>query len=213
MKDVFAELRTDYPTRPMLEESLDPDPFKQFQTWFNEARQSESSEANAMVLSTATAGGRPSARVVLLKELDTQGFIFFTNYRSRKASELKQNQHGSLLFHWPSRNRQVRVEGLIEAIAVEASDAYFASRPRDAQLGAWASHQSTQVGSRAELESRMREMSERFTQTSVPRPPFWGGYCLVPGLLEFWQGQPNRLHDRLVYRRHGDEWDISRLMP
>ena len=213
MKEVFADLRTDYQAPPMLEESLDRDPFKQFQTWFHEASDSEAFEANSMVFSTATGGGRSSSRVLLLKELDSTGFVFFTNYRSRKGRELKQNHFASMLFYWASRHRQVRIEGTVEAIAGEQSDAYFASRPRAAQLGAWASHQSIGVAGRAELEARVKEIEERFVKGPGPRPPFWGGYRLIPNWIEFWQGQPNRLHDRLVYRRKGTDWELSRLMP
>ena len=167
-----------------------------------------------MTLATAGADCRPSARLVLLKGFDASGFVFYTNYESRKARELAANPWAALVFFWPQLARQVRIEGRVEPVAPHESDAYFHSRPRGSQLGAWASHQSQVISSRAVLDQRMQELTAAYQARPVPRPPYWGGYRLAPTLVEFWQGRPNRLHDRLRYRRLEDGgWLIERLAP
>jgi pyridoxamine 5'-phosphate oxidase len=166
-----------------------------------------------VALATADAEGRPSVRMVLLRGADERGFVFHTNYNSRKAGELAANPYAALCFHWPTLEEQIRVEGRIERLQAPESDAYFASRPRGSQLGAWASEQSAVLPSRETLEEQYRAIERRFEGSSVPRPPFWGGFRLVPERIEFWFGRPDRLHDRLLYTRHGDGWQIERLYP
>lgn len=209
----LPELRQDYGRRTLDERDLNPDPIAQFQLWFDEAIASGAPEPNAMTLATATAEGRPSARVVLLKGLDARGFAFFTNYLSRKGHELEENPFAALCFFWQGLERQVRVEGRVEAVSAEESDAYYFSRPAGSRLGAWASHQSEVVSDRATLDRRLAELEERAESEVIPRPPHWGGYRVVPSVLEFWQGRPNRMHDRLRYRRDTDGWMVERLQP
>jgi pyridoxamine 5'-phosphate oxidase len=191
----------------------DNDPIEMFRTWFDQANEAGILMAEAMTLATATSEGRPSARMVLLKSFDPNGFVFFTNYGSRKAAELDANPHAALLFHWTLLQRQVRIEGSVSKVSQEESYEYFSSRPRGSRIGAWASSQSTYLESRATLENRVREMEARFPGEEVPLPPFWGGYRLAPKSMEFWQGRVNRLHDRLRYDREDDRWSITRLYP
>lgn len=189
------------------------DPIAQFGEWYERALAVEKPLPHAVALATATPGGRPSARMVLLKDFDAHGFVFFTNYRSRKGQELARNGRGTLLFYWGALTRQVRVEGRITKVARRESDEYFATRPRGSQLSAWASAQSKAIRGRAILEQRMRELARRYPDR-VPRPPYWGGYRLSPELIEFWQGRDDRLHDRILYRRtRGGRWKIQRLAP
>jgi pyridoxamine 5'-phosphate oxidase len=210
----IADLRQEYMFRGLDESDLDPDPFVQFRSWFDQAVAAQVPEPNAMTLATAGADCRPSARLVLLKGFDASGFVFYTNYESRKARELAANPWAALVFFWPQLARQVRIEGRVEPVAPHESDAYFHSRPRGSQLGAWASHQSQVISSRAVLDQRMQELTAAYQARPVPRPPYWGGYRLAPTLVEFWQGRPNRLHDRLRYRRLEDGgWLIERLAP
>jgi pyridoxamine 5'-phosphate oxidase len=210
----FAELREEYETHGLNEGDLAADPFMQFQLWFGQAVAAGLPQPNAMTLATATPDGRPSARMVLLKGLDEQGFVFFTNYESRKAGELEANPWAALVFFWVEFHRQVRVEGRIERVAADESDEYFASRPRGSQIGALASPQSQVMAGRAPLEARVSELEALYARREVPRPAFWGGYRLTPAALEFWQGRPNRLHDRLRYRRDDTVgWLIERLAP
>jgi pyridoxamine 5'-phosphate oxidase len=198
----------------LTEAEADADPIRQFARWFQEALAAGVPEANAMTLATCSPDGRPAARVVLLKGYDQNGFTFFTNYTSRKARELTANPQAALVFFWPEMKRQIRIEGTTSPTTADESDAYFASRPADSQLGAWASDQSAVIGSREELEARFRLMQGRFAGGAVPRPPHWGGYRLAPDLLEFWQGRPFRLHDRLCYTRQADgTWKRQRLAP
>jgi len=187
-------------------------PFEAFARWFAEAREKER-DAEAMTLATVTPDGAPDARLVLLKGADSRGFVFYTNIESRKGDELRANPRAALCFHWKSVRRQVRIEGTVELVSEAESDAYFASRPRGAQLGAWASAQSRPYESRAVLEQRLAEEEARFSDRPVPRPPYWQGYRVVPQRLEFWEERPFRLHDRLVYTRDGAGWRNERLYP
>jgi pyridoxamine 5'-phosphate oxidase len=206
--------RKDHARFSLGERDLDPDPIRQFGLWFEHAAQSDIPESNAMALATATSDGRPSARMVLLRGIDERGFAFFTNYESRKARELDGNPFAALVFFWHDLERQVRVEGRVERVSAEESDRYFQSRPRGAQLGAWASPQSEVVIGRDVLEKRFDELEREHAERDIPRPPNWGGYRLVPDSIEFWQGRPNRLHDRLRFtRREQGGWIIERLAP
>jgi pyridoxamine 5'-phosphate oxidase len=212
MDDALARMRQDYETRGLSKADVVADPLEQFRRWFDEARAAGLAEPNAMTLATVDPAGQPAARTVLLKGLDQRGLTFFTNLESRKAREIAANPKAALLFWWQAQARQVRFEGEIEPVAGADADAYFATRPRGSQTGAWASAQSSVIADRATLEAAEREVAARFP-AEVPRPPFWGGYLLVPGRVEFWQGRRDRLHDRLRYTRHPDGWTIERLAP
>ena len=208
------EQRKEHNRSSLLEEQVDPDPIRQFVVWFDEASQSGIPESNAMALATATPDGRPSARMVLLRGVDERGFAFFTNYESRKARELEANPLAALVFFWHDLERQVRAEGRVERVAGEESDQYFQTRPKGARIGAWASPQSEVVASRGVLEARFGELEDQYPEGEIPRPTNWGGYRLVPESIEFWQGRPNRLHDRLRYtKRDQGGWLIERLAP
>ncbi len=191
----------------------DEDPFTLFGRWFEDAKRVGILLPDAMSVATATSEGVPSSRMCLLKEHGAHGFVFYTNYESRKARELEDNPHAALLIHWPALQRQIRSEGATERISTEASTAYFESRPRGSRIAAWASRQSEPVASRAELESRYREYEQEFQGRSVALPEFWGGYRLTARRIEFWQGRLNRLHDRLLYTQEGEGWRIDRLQP
>jgi len=212
----LAALRQSYTQRTLLEADVQPAAVAQFRQWLDEAVAAQLPEPAALTLATVDpATGQPSQRVVLLKGLpDDAGFLFFTNYDSQKGHELGAQPRAALNFFWPGLERQVRVEGLVEKAPEAVSTAYFQSRPRSSQVGAWASPQSQVIGSRAELEAREHEIEAEFAdQNPLPRPPHWGGYVLRPQRVEFWQGRPSRLHDRLVYEREGEGWKISRLAP
>jgi pyridoxamine 5'-phosphate oxidase len=211
--DPIASLRKEYSLQALDESSVDPDPFVQFERWFQETVNAQLPEPNAVVLATVSEDGRPSARVVLLKGFDHRGFVFFTNYESRKGIELLNNPHAALLFYWAELERQVRIEGEAERASPEESEEYFRSRPTDSQLGAWASRQSSVLPNRSALEQAVAGLKARFRNQDVPRPPFWGGFRLHPQMIEFWQGRPNRLHDRLRYARADGAWRIERLSP
>jgi pyridoxamine 5'-phosphate oxidase len=196
----------------MMDEIAETEPLAPFRRWLDQAWQGEPN-AHAMTLATTTPDGRPSARAVLLKGLDQRGFVFYTNLESRKSTELFANPHAALCFLWKSLNRQVRVEGFVELVENEEADGYFASRPRDSQIGAWASDQSRPLASRAELERRVDEVSRRFGEGAVTRPAYWSGFRVVPQRIEFWQEQPFRLHDRFLFVREGEGWRRERLFP
>jgi pyridoxamine 5'-phosphate oxidase len=208
-----SSLRREYTSVGLDESDLDPDPIVQFHGWFEKVIDADLHEPNAMILATATKDGRPSARTVLLKGYDERGFVFYTNYEGRKATELEANPMCALLFYWGELERQVRIEGRAARLPGEESDVYFMSRPRGSRLGAWASHQSMPVEDRSILEERVRALEAEYEGQEIPRPPFWGGYRVEPEVVEFWQGRENRLHDRLVYRRTGGGWKIERLQP
>ncbi len=195
------------------EKDLDPDPVKQFERWFDDAKKSALHYPEAMAAATATPDGKPSVRMVLLKGYDESGFCFFTNYESRKGSELGENPRVSLLFYWEPYERQVRIEGPVEKMSEEESYAYFSTRPRGSRIGAWASAQSAMIENREELQELVRKYEAQFKGDDIPLPPFWGGYRCVPDTIEFWQGRANRLHDRLCYIREDDAWKIVRLAP
>ncbi|MFF7632312.1 pyridoxamine 5'-phosphate oxidase [Kitasatospora sp. NPDC008050] len=207
-------MRRQYAEEGLAEHELAPDPVTQFARWFDQAEQAGLVEPNAMVLSTADAEGRPSARTVLLKGVDERGFVFFTNYGSRKGTELTANPNAALLFPWHQIDRQVIVTGGVERTGRDETAAYFRTRPHGSQLGAWASEQSSPVASREVLEQRFAELASRYPEgEGVPVPPFWGGYRVIPRAVEFWQGRPNRLHDRLRYTAGPDGWTVERLCP
>jgi pyridoxamine 5'-phosphate oxidase len=200
-------------THALTEDDLLPDPIALVQRWFTDAQAAGVDQHDAMTLATATPDGRPSARVVLLKGIDARGFVFFTNYESRKASELDANPHAGLALLWIPLQRQVRVTGRVERLSAEESDAYFATRPRGSQLGAWASEQSRPLPDRAELEARWAALDERWGGAAVPRPPHWGGYLVVPDEVEVWQGRANRLHDRFRFVRAGADGGARTRLP
>ena len=209
----LADLRREYMGHGLSEADVDADPVRQFGVWFEEAAAAGLLEPNAMTLATATAEGRPSARMVLLKDVDTSGFVFYTNYEGRKSRELAENPWAALVVFWVDLSRQVRIEGHVERVTSQESDAYFAIRPPGSQIRAWASQQSAVIPRREVLERRVEELEAEYVDQPVPRPPFWGGFRVVPEVIEFWQGRPSRLHDRLRYTRRDGGWAIERLSP
>lgn len=212
--DSIADIRKDYKLKSLNEADIDSNAIRQFGLWWQDALDSEIDEVNAVTLSTATIDGKPSARIVLLKGYDENGFVFFTNYESHKGKELASNPQACMVFFWKELERQIRVEGIVEKISEKESDQYFLSRPAGSQLGAWASPQSTVIESRDVIEENLKKYGARFSTQPVARPPYWGGYRLQPQLIEFWQGRSSRLHDRLQYslQKNGD-WKIDRLAP
>lgn len=213
LREYIANLRRDFCRSSLDESCVDSNAISQFQVWFKNAVDAKVNEPNAFVLSTVGLDHRPSARVLLLRDFSESGFVFYTNYRSRKAHEIEQNPYASMTFFWVELERQVRIEGKIMKQSPAGSDLYFDSRPRESQLGAWASPQSDALTSRALLEESLAAQQKRFEGQNVPRPEWWGGFVLQPDKIEFWQGRPNRLHDRLLYTRDGFDWKISRLAP
>jgi pyridoxamine 5'-phosphate oxidase len=210
----WAGLRLEYRRGRLLENEVDPDPFVTFAAWYQATQEAELYEPNGMTLATVGTDNRPSARIVLLRKVDDKGFCFFTNYESRKGHELAGNPWAALLFWWGRLERQVRIEGLVERLSDAESDAYYASRPKGSRLGAWASAQSEVIANRQVLEEKLADLEREYADQEPERPPFWGGYRLVPTMFEFWQGGPNRLHDRLRYlRQEDDRWMIERLAP
>jgi len=212
----LADLRRDYARARLDEADVSHDPLVEFARWFAEAQDAQVPEPNAMTLATASAEGAPSARIVLLKAFDEHGFVFFTDYRSRKGAELEANPRAALVFWWHELERQVRITGTVSRTSREDSDRYYRSRPLGSRLGAWASHQSRVIAGRAALEADLREVEQRFGDGDVPLPPHWGGYRVDPDVIEFWQGRESRLHDRIRYsrdsaQRHG--WRVERLSP
>lgn len=213
MPSAISDLRNEYTLNGLDSADVSANPFVQFRQWFDAALSAGLPEPNAMHLSTITANGHPDGRIVLLKDVSASGFVFYTNYESRKGRELTDHPFASLTFFYPELERQIRIEGGVEKVSPEESDAYFSSRPRGSQIGAWVSHQSEVIESREVLETRQRELETRFKGQPVPRPPFWGGFRVVPNVLEFWQGRPSRLHDRIRYRLGNGNWTIERLSP
>ena len=209
----IAAIRKDYKLRSLLEEDADIDPIKQFETWWNEAIKSNVEEPNAMTLATCNSDGKPAARMVLLKGFKKEGFIFFTNYNSRKGKELENNSQAALVFFWKELERQIRIEGKVEKLSDEESDDYFIIRPEQSRISAWSSPQSEVIKNREVLENYFIKYQQQFTDGTIVRPPHWGGYIVKPALIEFWQGRPNRLHDRLQYTLVDGKWKIERLAP
>ncbi len=213
-KSIIENLRQEYKAKSLTEKEVSKNPITQFEKWFKEAMMSDLLEPNIMTLATASPDGKPSARVVLLKGFDQNGFIFYTNYLSRKGKEIAKNPYASLVFYWHELERQVRIEGTIEKLGKEESERYFQSRPKDSQIGALASPQSQEIESRKELEAKWLELEEKYHNKDVPKPSFWGGYIVRPQLIEFWQGRPGRLHDRLLFKRVDKAtWKLVRLAP
>ena len=213
MTQSIANIRNEYKLYGLLEKDVHENPLKQFEKWFEEVIKSDIDESNAMVLSTSVSNF-PSSRIVLLKGIDAHGFVFFTNYHSKKGKNMEINPHVSLTFFWKELERQVRVEGLVEKVSAEESDIYFARRPRASQIGAWVSAQSEVISSRDTLEQQVQTIEAKFEGIEVTRPPHWGGYRVVPQYIEFWQGRPSRLHDRIAYTQEADNsWKIARLSP
>ena len=208
----IADLRQEYMRSGLTEAQADPDPIRQFERWFEDAVRAGVPLPNAMSLATVTPRGAPSARIVLLKGVEGGGFLFYTNYLSRKGRELEKHPSACLLFLWSDLERQVRIDGTVDKVRAEDADAYYATRPLGARLSAWASAQSETVASRKNLETAMERARERY-RDNPPRPPHWGGYRVVPHEIEFWQGRSDRLHDRLLYRRQGGSWTLERLSP
>jgi len=210
----LADLRKDYSLAGLSEKDVARAPFRQFEKWFQEAEAAKLVEPNAAVLSTATKDGRPSSRMILLKGIDGRGFVFYTNYSSRKGMELESNPHVSFMFPWVALERQVIIEGSVTKVTREESEAYFRIRPRSSQLAAWASSQSTILSGREALEDAMKAVEKKFSGVDAPLPPHWGGFRIIPETVEFWQGRRSRLHDRLRYRREPNgSWVIERLSP
>jgi pyridoxamine 5'-phosphate oxidase len=209
----IASIRREYAREELDETHVAGDPLVQFHQWFAEAVNAKLPEPTAMTLATSDATGAPHARIVLLKDADEQGFAFYTNYGSAKGQHLEANPRASLLFFWPELERQVRIDGRVIKTSREESQAYFDSRPVGSRIGAWASRQSDVLTTRGELEHRMHELTQQFADGEVPLPEWWGGYRVIPSRYEFWQGRPNRLHDRIVYERAGDTWRTLRLSP
>lgn len=213
MNQEIANLRVEYKLKSLHESEVNPDALRQFDVWWNEAVQTEIYEVNAMTLATADASGNPNARIVLLKDYSDAGFVFFTNYNSKKGNELAENPKACLLFFWKELERQIRIVGKVEKLDTRESDAYFSSRPEGSRIGALTSPQSTVIPNRQFLENKYLELSQQYKGKQIPRPAHWGGYIVNPQRIEFWQGRPSRLHDRIVYTKQKLGWKIERLAP
>jgi len=209
----LKNIRRDYKHSELSKASVNKDPFVQFNNWFSEIVDAKIIDPSAMVLATVAETNMPSARIVLLKEVDEKGFVFFTNYLSRKAKDLKKNPNASLLFYWKEMDRQLRIEGIIEKVKTKISEEYFHTRPRESQISAWVSKQSSIVPDRNFLDKKYNELDEEFGNDEIPLPDYWGGYRLIPEYFEFWQGRESRLHDRICYREKKGNWKIFRLAP
>lgn len=214
MNKNIADIRKDYQLQSLLETDVAADPFTQFDHWWNDAVKSELNEINAMTLATASLTGIPAARIVLLKAVTDAGFMFFTNYNSQKGKELEENPHACLVFFWKELERQVRITGSVARVSSQESDDYFYSRPAGSRVGAWASPQSSVIESRETIEKNILQYEEQFSGIEIARPPHWGGYIVIPTVIEFWQGRPSRLHDRIQYSKLPDgSWKVERLAP
>ena len=214
LKNFVNSIRRDFAGKPLNEDSVDANPFKQYQVWFEEAVSAQVVDPYAMSVATVGKDMQPSLRLVYLRDISENGFVFYTNYGSQKAEDIAENNKVALNFYWVELERQIRIQGKVFKVSEKMSDTYFNSRPRESQIGAWASAQSTELTSRQVLEEKVIELTKKFENQSIPRPKHWGGYIVQPSKIEFWQGRPNRLHDRLVYTRtETNDWEISRIAP
>lgn len=214
VKNYINSIRRDFADRPLNEKAIKSNPFEQYSVWFEEAVSSQILDPYAMCLSTASKSGIPSSRVVYMRDIIDQQFIFYTNYNSQKGIELNENPNAALNIHWGELERQIRIEGVVTKVNKEVSDAYFSARPKESKIGAWASKQSNELTDRNQLEIKVKYLTEKYKNTEeIPRPEFWGGYQLNPTRIEFWQGRPSRLHDRIVFEKINNQWKIARLSP
>jgi len=213
LRNYLNQIRRDFADKPLEEQSVNDNPFLQFSVWFEEAVNAQLLDPYAMLISTVDEIGQPHSRVVYLRNISDEGMIFYTNYNSQKGKNISASNKIAITFFWVELERQIRIEGTVKKVSEELSDKYFAARPRESQLGAWASNQSETIKNRAELEENLKYFTEKFKGVDVPRPPHWGGYIVEPTKFEFWQGRPSRLHDRLVYTKSKSNWVISRVAP
>ncbi|MBX2959455.1 MAG: pyridoxamine 5'-phosphate oxidase [Flavobacteriales bacterium] len=213
LRNYLNQIRRDFADKPLEEQSVNENPFLQFSVWFEEAVNAQLLDPYAMLISTVDEIGQPHSRVVYLRNISNEGMVFYTNYNSQKGKNISASNKIAITFFWVELERQIRIEGTVKKVREELSDKYFAARPRESQLGAWASNQSETIKNRAELEEKLKQFTEKFKGVDVPRPPHWGGYIVEPTKFEFWQGRPSRLHDRLIYIKNNSDWVISRIAP